>query len=228
MMTQKQSNLLSFLEHKAFTVKNIEDYKNKNSILKVQCPNGHSFAATVDVLLKTNLECLMCLKNEAAEISKLPPFFLAVDAATYSTGLAFFDRKGNLLGHQMFVVDKKVTYFDRLSRIKEEIIRLIKENKIKCVILEDIQYQQNPALFKKLAMLQGVLRFAIVKEAQIELVTALADEWRSFNNILGQKRAEQKEAAKKRGKIIFQKDISEDEVEAIFLGLYGINKYNQL
>ena len=99
------------------------------------------------------------------------------------------------------------------------------ENDIQCVILEDIQYQQNPALFKKLAMLQGVLRYTIIENLNIELITAMADEWRAFNHISGSKRQAQKQAAIDRAKLIFHDDIPEDESESIFLGLYGINRF---
>ena len=108
---------------------------------------------------------------------------------------------------------------------KIEIIKIIQTNNIQCVILEDVQYQQNPVLFKKLAMLQGIIRFTIVKELKVQLITAMADEWRSYNHIYGTKRPIQKLAAIERSRKIFKTEIPEDESESIFLGMYGINQY---
>ena len=141
--------------------------------------------------------------------------------------MSIFNKEGQLLGHKTFNVDKKKDYFTRLKLIIEEIYNIITKQDIKCVILEDIQYQQNPVLFKKLAMLQGVIRYWVINILKIELITAMADEWRSYNHIYGTKRPEQKTAAIARAKQIFDTDIPEDESESIFLGNYGIHLYYQ-
>ena len=75
-------------------------------------------------------------------------------------------------------------------------------------------------------MLQGVIRYTIIQEHKIRLITAMADEWRSYNHIYGSKRQEQKQAAINRAALIFGQDIPEDESESIFLGYYGIYRYN--
>lgn len=224
-MIQKQSNLLALAEKLGVSIMNIEDYQNKTSILQCKCKNGHMITDTVDYLLKTNFECLDCLHVNAANVTNTTPFFLSLDAASYVTGMSIFNKEGQLLGHKTFSIDKKKDFFTRIAELKREIIKIIQENDIKCVILEDIQYQQNPVLFKKLAMLQGVIRYTIIEELQIDLITAMADEWRAFNHIYGVKRAEQKKAAIDRAIKIFHDEIPEDESESIFLGYYGINRY---
>lgn len=78
--------------------------------------------------------------------------------------MSLFNREGQLLGHKTFNIDKKKDFFTRVSELRREVVKIVQENNIKCVILEDIQYQQNPVLFKKLAMLQGVLRYTIIEE----------------------------------------------------------------
>jgi hypothetical protein len=74
-------------------------------------------------------------------------------------------------------------------------------------------------------MLQGVLRYLIIKDLDIQLITALADEWRAYNHISGAKRQDQKKAAIARAQAIFKDDIPEDESESIFLGYYGIHLF---
>ena len=225
-LTQKQSNVLDFAAGLGVTITNISDYQNKESILHCKCKNGHTLQASVDYLLKTGFECLECEAEFQSNISDVTPYFLSLDAATYTTGMSIFNKEGQLLGHKTFNVDKKKDYFTRLKEIIGEIYAIIIKQDIKCVILEDIQYQQNPVLFKKLAMLQGVIRYWVINVVGIELITAMADEWRAYNHIYGTKRPEQKRAAIARAKAIFKDDIPEDESESIFLGYYGIYRYN--
>lgn len=226
-LNQKQNNLLLLTQHLGVVVLNIEDYQNKDSILQCKCQYGHDITGSVDHLMKTNFECLECLHMQAIDVQDTTPYFLSLDAATYTTGMSLFNRQGQLLGHKSFNIDKKKDYFVRVRELREEVVRIIQEQDIKCVILEDIQYQQNPALFKKLAMLQGVLRYAIIVELDLELLTAMADEWRAYNHIGGTKRPDQKKAAIDRAKAIYKDDIPEDESESIFLGIYGIYMYNK-
>lgn len=227
-MNTKQTNLLALAHNLGVEILNIADYQNKDSILKCRCSaHGHEYEGTVEYLLKTNFECLECLCLDAVDVQDTTPFFLALDAASYVTGISFFNKEGKLLNHYTLSLDRKKDFFTRVCELRQEIIKIARENDIKCIILEDIQYQQNPVLFKKLAMLQGVLRYAIIEELKVQLITAMADEWRSYNHIYGGKRAIQKKAAIDRAKAIYKKDIPEDESESIFLGLYGIYVYNR-
>lgn len=141
------------------TITDINNYSNKDSVIHCVCNKGHKFCNSVDYLLKTGFECIECLTEFETNISDVTPYFLALDAATYTTGMSIFNKSGQLLGHKTFTVDKKKDYFTRLKEIIQEIYDIIVKQDIKCVILEDIQYQQNPVLFKKLAMLQGVIRY---------------------------------------------------------------------
>ena len=224
-MNQKQSNLIDFASGLGVVVTNIGDYQNKESILDCRCKNGHKLQGSVDYLLKTGFECLECIADFQSNITDTTPYFLSLDAATYTTGMSIFNKEGQLLGHKTFNVDKKKDYFTRLKEIVEEVYSIAVKQNIKCVILEDIQYQQNPVLFKKLAMLQGVLRYWVINVLKIELITGMADEWRSYNHIYGTKRPVQKLAAIERARKIFKTDIPEDESESIFLGMYGVSQY---
>lgn len=227
MLNQKQNNLLTLAVNKGVEILNIADYQNKNSILTCRCVKGqHEFHNTVEMLLNTDFECIQCLQEEVRNVKDLTPFFLALDAASYVTGASIFNKEGQLLGHKTISLSKKELFFNRVHALKQEIDKIIQEQNIQCVILEDIQYQQNPILFKKLAMLQGVLRYTVIQEHGLPLITALADEWRSYNHIWGLKRQDQKKAAIERAHTIFQTDIPEDESESIFLGYYGIHLFN--
>ena len=167
-MNQKQSNILTLADKLGVVILNINDYQNKDSVLKCACSShGHRIEGTVDYLLKTNFECIECMHLKAIDVKDTTPFFLSLDAASYVTGMSLFNKEGQLLGHKTFSIDKKKDYFVRVHELKQEVVKIIQENNIQCVILEDIQYQ-NPVLFKKLAMLQGVLRYTIIEELGIE------------------------------------------------------------
>lgn len=225
-LSQKQNNLLQLASNLNVSILNIEDYQNKTSVLECRClSHGHSFKGSVEHLIKTNFECLDCAYLFHKDIIDKTPFFLSLDAATYVTGMSIFNKEGQLLGHKTFSINKKKDYYDRVHELKLEVERIIKENNIQCVILEDVQYQSNPVLFKKLCMMQGIIRETIINELDIELITAMAEEWRSYNHIYGTKRPEQKKAAIDRAQCIFKDEIPEDESESIFLGIYGIHQY---
>ena len=211
-MNQKQSNLLTLATKLGVDILNINDYLNKDSVIKCSCSShGHIIEDTVDHLLKTNFECIECMHLKAVDVKDTTPFFLSLDAASYVTGMSLFNKEGQLLGHKTFSIDKKKDFFERVEELKREIEKIVRENNIQCVILEDIQYQQNPVLFKKLAMLQGVLRYTIIKDLKVQLITAMADEWRAYNHIYGSKRQEQKDAAIQRARAIFKDYVYNNE-----------------
>lgn len=226
-MNQKQSNLVTYATDLGVHINNIGDYQNKESVLHCTCKHGHAIQGTVDFLLKTRFECLDCEAEFESNITDMTPYFLSLDAATYTTGMAIFNKEGQLLGHKSFNVDKKKDYFTRLKEIVTEVYNIIVKQDIKCVIIEDCQYQNNAALYKKLCMLQGALRYWVINVLGVENIMAYPDEWRSYNHIYGSKRQEQKLAAIERAKKIYKTDISEDESESIFLGKYGIHQYYQ-
>lgn len=226
-LTKKQNSLIIQAHLKGKKILNPQDYQNKDSVVSGVCTLcGAPFEGTVEKLLKEDFECIYCLQKEAKDIQDTTPYFLALDAASYTTGVAIFNREGQLLSHKAINVDKKKDFFVRVEEIKQEITAIIEENGIVCVILEDCQYQMNPVLFKKLAMLQGIIRYTVLRELNRELITAYPDEWRSYNHIGGTKRQEQKKGAIDKIKAIYQEDISEDESESILLGKYGIYTYN--
>ena len=227
-MNSKQEAVKRLAQENGVTILNIEEYKNKDSIVKCRCNAlGHLFEDTIRDMMHNNFQCFECFKFDAQHVKDKTPYFLALDAASYTTGMSIFNRDGQLLGHKAFVIEKKKDFFTRVKELRDEIIRIVKQDDIKCVILEDIQYQQNPLLFKKLAMLQGVIRNTVINDLDTCLISALPAEWRAYNHIEGNKRNEQKQAAIYKAKLIFDEDIGEDESESIFLGYYGVFVYNQ-
>lgn len=229
MLTTKQETFLETAKRSYVSILNIDDYKNKDSELQCKCLKcGHTYTSTAELLIKYDFECIRCLSLDAKAITDHSPFFLSLDAATYNSGISIFNREGQLLAHKTFSIDKKEDYLTRINALVEEISAIVDKYDIKCVILEDIQYQQNPMVFKSLAMLQGVLRYVIVNQLKLGLITAMAGEWRAYNHIFAIGRQEEKKATMNKAKLIYEEDIAEDEADSIFLGLYGISLYNKI
>lgn len=225
-MNNKQSALLNTAKNLGISILNIEEYKNKDSILSCKCNAlGHNFTNSVEYLLKTNFECLECKLYDSSHIKDNIPFFLSLDAATYNTGISIFNKEGQLLSHKLFSIGKKNDFFERIKILKEEIDGIVKNFNIKCLILESVQLQTNAQLFMKLSMLQGVIRYDAINDLKIDLVTIAPDEWRSYNHVYGTKRDEQKKASIERVKKVCGIEVGDDEADSICLGYCGVYKY---
>jgi Holliday junction resolvasome RuvABC endonuclease subunit len=219
-MNNKQQQLYDNLTSKGYSITNIEDYKNMESILSITCKNGHRQTDTIINFQKDNWECIECLKTEAAKITSNTGFLLSLDAATNTTGWAIFNKKGQLINNGYFKADKKLPLMNRINQLLDEIDRLIKENNIKIIAIEDIQLEYNTIVFKTLAMLRGILFYHLEYQMEKKVYSFGADVWRSYSNIRGSNREEKKENTLIRAKKIYDRDFEEDEADAIFLGKY--------
>ena len=109
----------------------------------------------------------------------------------------------------------------RLNQLRTRIRKLIEENEINEIVMEDIQLQQNVQLFKTLAEVFGVL-YELFTEMNIKNSAVLASSWKSTLGIKGKDRAVQKRNAQQY--IINNYGIkpTQDECDAICIGLHYI------
>lgn len=144
---------------------------------------------------------------------------LALDQSTVCTGFAIFINH-NLEKSGIFKPSEEL--FKRIHQTKEYIRKLIKNNNIDYVFIEDIQYQKNQKTYKILANLQGVIINLLV-ELNIQFEIIPPSVWKSWNGIKGRKRAEQKKNTQEKCKEIYGREAMEDEADAICIGLYGLH-----
>ena len=85
------------------------------------------------------------------------------------------------------------------------------------VAIEDIQEQRNVQTFKVLAQLQGALYVSIHKEFKIECDIISASTWKSFSQIRGKNRTEQKRNAQSFVEKTYGMRVTQDEADAILL-----------
>lgn len=98
------------------------------------------------------------------------------------------------------------------------------------LILEDIQLQkftreqggEDAAVltYKKLAHLQGVLKNFCYENGIVYIIVSPAT-WKSYNNIKGRTRSDQKRSAQLRVEAIFDIKASSDESDAILIGRWA-------
>lgn len=221
MLTPKQQNLVHNLRDIGYTLLNPEDYKTLESTITVVCPNGHEIKGTRQELTESVYECIECIKNHELNVTDTDGYLLSLDAATYTTGFAIFNKKGQLLDTGIIEFSKKELFWNRIDNLLKEINKICKKNNISIIAIENIQLQQNADVYKKLAMLRGVLIYELEFKKNYTVYSDIgAEEWRSYSNIKGLMRENKKEATRIKAKIIYGKDYKEDEADAIFLGRY--------
>lgn len=219
-MNGKQQALYDKLTEDGFTITNIEDYKNVESILSITCKNGHRQTDTVYNFQRNDWECIECIKLEEQKLKTRTGFLLALDAATNTTGWAILNKHGQLLESGYFTADKKLPLMGRINQLLDEIDRLIKEYSIKIIAIEDIQLEYNTIVFKTLAMLRGILFYHLEYKQNKKVYSFGADVWRSYSNIRGSNREEKKENTLLRAQRIYDREFEEDEADALFLAKY--------
>lgn len=212
-------------------------YKNLNTELEWNCSEGHIVYAPYKKI-RDNFICPSCEKDiqeestiEIKTKAKGASRTLVLDQSTQVTGWAIFDNKELIMfGKIKFT---QTDPFERMSKLKQWLINMILNWRPDRVAIEDIQLQtfqinnkQNTAVttYKSLAQLQGALCVALI-EKNIPFSIIHASSWRSYCKITARQRADQKRAAQLLVKHRFNIDATQDEADAICIGLYMVEKY---
>ena len=150
---------------------------------------------------------------------------LALDQASRTTGWAIYDNK-NLIESGHFSISANKTMQQRLISFINHLSDLITKYHIEKIYYEGIQYQSNIETYKKLAYIQAMIIYNTGTN-NIPILELGPSHWRSIikdkHGInFGRSRSEQKKKAQDFVKEYFNKDVSEDEADAICLGYAGI------
>ena len=150
---------------------------------------------------------------------------LALDQASKITGYAIYEE--NKLMSYGKITANQTDVGQRLVYIRNEIQKLIIDNNITEVIMEDIQLQgnvvNNVQTFKTLAEVFGVI-YELLTEMKIPNSAVLSVSWKSAIGVKGRSRAEQKKNAQKFALDTYNVKATEDECDAICIGHYAISK----
>lgn len=153
---------------------------------------------------------------------------LAIDQAK-TTGYAVFDNSV-LIEYGTIELGKKTEVYENiLFNASQKIGSLMDKVQPNRIAIEDIQQQnQNVTTYKKLAMLMGVL-VCLFQGLCVPYEIVPPARWRSYCQIKGKKRVEQKENT-----LLFVKErfglenITEDVADAISLGYFAINNIDSI
>lgn len=146
-----------------------------------------------------------------------------MDQATKISGYSIFEDK-NLITYGILEVDQKEkNYVERIKQMNGKIIQLINDNNPDFVVFEDVQFQRNYQTYQFLSQLQGVI-MANLFDLNLGFQIIEPSGWKSFCGIKGKKREEQKKNTQEFVKNKYGIDVSEDEADAIGIGIWAINK----
>lgn len=152
---------------------------------------------------------------------------MALDQATKLTGYSVWC-DGKLVKHGVFNIEDIKENPERTKNTKMFLKAMVETYNIDMVILEDIQQQSNPKTYKILAELLGVL-CNFLYEVQLPYFIIKPSEWRKILKIGGRKRREQKEATKQLITGLYSVEVTEDEADAMAIGLAihtkGVNSF---
>lgn len=150
---------------------------------------------------------------------------LALDQATRCSGWAIF--VNNRLIEYGKIVTEDPDMGNRLTYIRKQVEKLIIENDIKEIVMEDIQLQENVQTFKALAEVFGVIyELAVSKHIPVQAI--LASVWKSGLNIKGKDRPAQKRNAQLWVQNNYNLKPTQDECDAICIGEYYLRNKEQV
>ena len=150
---------------------------------------------------------------------------LALDQASRISGWAIFE--DNKLIKYGKIDLKSDDIGIRLFQLRDQVLKLIQENNIEKVILEDIymdgQRVNNVQTFKVLAEVFGVL-YELCVELEISVEAVLAGTWKSSLDIKGKTRPEQKRNAQQYVINTYNIKPTQDECDAICIGAHVVKQ----
>lgn len=147
---------------------------------------------------------------------------LALDQATKISGYSLFENKKLITYGTLEAEEKEKNPIERMKQMQDKIITLIDKFKPNFIVFEDTQFQNNYGTFQQLSQLQGVVMSILFdKDIGFEIIQPTA--WKSATGVKGRKRIEQKSSAIQVVKDKYKVEVSEDEADAILIGVWAIN-----
>lgn len=149
------------------------------------------------------------------------PKILALDQSSHITGYAIFE-DAKLIKYGIIEL-KQSDLGQRLYKLRQSIEKLILEENISEIIIEDIQLQEDVAnnvqTFKTLAEVMGVI-YEYCIEISLPISFVMASSWKSKLNIKGRDRAAQKREASNYVTNTYDLNVTQDIADAICIGTY--------
>lgn len=158
--------------------------------------------------------------------------YLALDQALQTSGWAIFNN-GDLIEYGTFKTKNFDPIEKRLHDIWNELNELADKYEFDYVFFEDIQQQRNAETYKKLAYVQAAIFLWCYWIENVEYMILSPSHWRSllkdkYKVNFGKNRVEQKKAAQELIEQLYKLKVTQDEADAICIGLAGYSEYNKI
>lgn len=149
---------------------------------------------------------------------------LSLDQASRTTGYTVWsDGKPIKISH---FNAKGTTLGERLTSIKQQVLKLIEENNIEQVAFENIQLQQNVETFKMLAEVIGMLETTLTEiKIPYEIVAPVV--WKANIKAASKGRTKEKALTQKWVKDTYGLSCTEDEADSCALGAYVVKQQDR-
>ena len=208
-----------------------DTYKNLNTELEMECPEGHRQFQTYGNWRK-HPTCEQCMAGDPYKIkkNKVPAKnadtvrVLALDAATNITGYSIYDDR-DLVSYGTFKTSGEKAE-ERIHEVKEWLKAAVAAWEPDFVGIENIQLQSfgnnqyQVETYRVLANLQGVLVDTLF-EACIDHDLVSVNTWRNYCNVgQGTGRENKKKQAQDKVKLWYNQNCTQDEADAICIGKY--------
>lgn len=203
-----------------------DKYKNLDTLITVECINGHKLVTTLKSIRSINFVCPMCIGNKSNGLNGKPLTIpekvgyriVALDNATQRMGVSIFD-DGKLVYYGLLTFTN-INHIKRLNEIRDVIEKVIIPSwKPDFIQFEDILYKDSYVAYEVLAKLIGLLEMSCDK-FNITFNKVKSSVWRSHFGINGKNRVTEKTRAIELIKNMYNIDVNDDVAEAILIGKY--------
>lgn len=151
---------------------------------------------------------------------------LAIDQSLNSTGWAVVDtkRKKLLVCHGVIKPPKNEDYVSKINYITNELKTIFRQKECEYIVLEELKLYMNNRV-ETIRALYGLFVHLQCEFMRRNWLVVVADPnvWRAYNGIKGKNRQEKKQATLDFVNERFGIDVTEDEADAIGIGLYGVS-----
>lgn len=154
---------------------------------------------------------------------------LALDQSLASTAYTIIDTNSELSSFGKVINTKTTKHIEAMRNVRDEIKKIILENDIKLVVLEDTYCGVNNITYKHLSQLLAVLELLCL-DLGIKCKAVPAVTWKSKVGInTRNKRPEQKKQSLEIANRIYNLELKDDDVsDSILIGTYAINNITDL
>ena len=146
---------------------------------------------------------------------------LGIDSSTKSTGYAIIE-DDVIIKSGVIKPDAKMETIDRIIFTEREIMKIFNKYKPEIVCIEEVATVRNAVVMRALVALVYHLYIEFRKQDEL-VVLVRPSAWRSECSIKGKGRDELKKNTMEYVKKVYNKNVGEDEADALCIARYGLS-----